>query len=67
MHLLSENDLPKLNQVVIAYTPDALYVACYEKVLTWKGVKFKFVNVDKGLWRNDVVGWNKIPTREQTI
>ena len=63
------DELPKLNEIVIAYKADgSYYFARYGKVLTWKGYKLKFINIlSKGFWHDDVVGWNHIPSREQTI
>jgi len=66
---LIEEELPQPEQTVIAYKSDSsYYFAVYRKVLTWKGYKFKFVNLmSKGFWHDDVVGWNSIPRRDQTI
>lgn len=66
---LVENELPNPNQNIIAYKSDgSLYFAVYRKVLTWKGNKFKFVNLmSKGFWDDDIVGWNNIPGRDKTI
>lgn len=63
-------ELPKDNENVIAYKADnSYYLAKYCQALTWKGRKFKFVNLlsSNGFWHDDVVGWNKIPSREETI
>lgn len=66
---LVEDKLPEIGQLVIAYKDgNAYYFAKYGKVLTWKGYKLKFVNLmSNGLWHDDVVGWNRIPTREENL
>lgn len=66
---LIEEELPNPEQNIIAYKADGTYyIATYRKTLTWKGNKFKFVNLmSKGLWHDDVVGWNNIPGRDKTI
>lgn len=60
---------PSNNQVVIAYLSDGGGMLCqYRRVLTWTGWKYKFVNLrSKGLWADNVVGWNRIPRREETL
>lgn len=67
MNLVTDK-LPEPNQVVIAYCPDNVYYfARYRKALTWRGNKFKFVNLmSKGFWNDDVIGWNSLPTRDNT-
>lgn len=66
MHPL--NTPPNNGQYVIAYVPGGTFPAQYRKVLTWKGYKHKFVNLlSKGFWRDDVIGWNRIPKQEETI
>lgn len=66
---LVEAELPSVGQNVIAYKADGTYYfASYDKVLTWKGRVFKFVNLmSRGFWHDDVVGWNAIPSRDKTI
>lgn len=68
MRKVSE-ELPKNNQVVVAYCESGgLYIAQYERVLTWTGWKHKFVNIQsRGSWHNDVIGWNRIPREEDTF
>lgn len=60
---LIEDELPEKNQHVIAYKADnSYYFATYTPVLTWKGRKFKFVNLlsNAGFWHDDVVGLSLI-------
>ena len=59
-----ESKLPKQDQIVVAYVDDGrYYFAKYAKVLTWRGYKVKFLNLQRsGTWRNDVIGW--LPTPE---
>lgn len=70
MNKFPEN-IPREDQPIIAYLKNGGYFfSIYRKVLTWKGRKFKFVNLmSKGLWFEDyeVEGWNPIPNRDQTI
>lgn len=65
----SLEDLPQDGQLIIAYKSDnTWYPARYKKVLTWKGYKYKFVNLlSSGFWHDDVVGWNRIPHRTETL
>jgi hypothetical protein len=62
-------ELPEKNCVVVAYCKSGgMYIARYEKVLTWTGWKFKFINLmSNGLWHNDVIGWNRLPKFTETI
>jgi len=64
-----EEELPRAGSVVVAYCESGgLYIARYERVLTWTGRKYKFVNIQsRGMWHNDVIGWNRIPREEDTF
>jgi len=68
MRTYPEN-IPRAGQIVVAYLPNHhFFIAEYTKVLTWKGYKFKFVNMtSNGFWKDDVVGWNRIPSEKETI
>ena len=62
-------EVPRDGQAVVAYTKSGgLYIARYEKVLTWTGRKYKFVNIQsRGMWYDDVIGWNRIPQEKDTF
>lgn len=68
MHKIEEK-LPSIGQIVIAYCPnDKYYFARYLRTLTWTGYKLKFVNIaSKGLWHDDVIGWNRVPDKKETL
>lgn len=63
---------PAEDQVVIVYLKEGGYsIAKYSKDLTWSGYKMKFINLlSKGhMWfaEENVLGWNRIPTSNETI
>jgi len=61
---------PKVGSIVIAYCATGhWYPARYRKVLSWTGYKMKYVNLlsKAGLWHDDIVGWNRLPTEEETL
>ena len=64
-----EEITPSYGQVVVAYLPDDnFFFARYTWVWTWKGKRLKFVNLSsKGFWKDDVIGWNRIPVGSETI
>ena len=64
-----EDKLPQPGQIVIAYFDNGNFIISrFTKVLTWKGRRLKFVNMaSKGLWSDNVVGWNRLPTMDETI
>jgi len=60
---------PAYGQVVVAYlSGGSFFFARYCWVWTWRGKRMKFVNLmSKGFWKNDVIGWNRVPTAKETI
>jgi len=64
-----EEELPVPGQAVVAYCASGgLYIARYQRVWTWTGRKYQFVNIQShGMWYNDVIGWNRIPQKEDTF
>jgi len=68
---LVENEMPPDGKRVFAYTEDgSTYLAYYDRFLTWKGYKKCWINwLSKGRFKvpKKVIGWNNIPTREDTI
>jgi hypothetical protein len=55
--------LPKPGKPVITWNGSAYRICVYEKVLTWKGYKFKFVNLmSNGFWNDDETHWMYFPS-----
>ena len=53
---------PRENQLVITYNGKGCKVCIYQKALTWKGYKMKFVNTaSKGFWDDEVTYWMPFP------
>lgn len=55
--------LPEPNQLVITWNGREHTISKYMQALTWKGYKFKFVNVMSGYgaWNDDVTYWMPFP------
>lgn len=54
-----KNKMPDPNDRGVAWTEDGGWIPFgYYKVRTWKGKKYKFVNLlSKGFWRDDITHW----------
>jgi len=53
---------PDEDYYVITWNGSDFRVCTYKKVLTWKGYKFKFVNImSKGFWNDDETHWTYFP------
>ncbi len=68
MILINER-LPEYGQVIIGYCKDGTWsIYEYKKTLTWHGFKVLFINVFNHFFDDgELVGWNRIPTRDETI
>jgi hypothetical protein len=67
---LVEDELPGKGERVFAYCEDGTtYLARYGRFLTWGGYKMKWINVmgSGHIIPRKVIGWNRAPTKEQTI
>ena len=58
-----KDKLPEVGQLIIAWDGDAYTICKYEKALTWKGYKLKFVNLMSkyGAWNDNVTHWMNFP------
>ena len=68
MHKFPE-EVPKKDELVIAYIKGGGFILSrYSNALTWSGRKMKFINLmSNGFWRDDVIGWNRVPKTSDTI
>lgn len=55
--------LPEPGMLIITWDGTSHMICRYEKALTWKGYKMKFVNVmtKYGFWNDDVTHWMRFP------
>jgi hypothetical protein len=53
---------PDAEKYVITWNGEGYRICVYKKVLTWRGRKFKFVNVmSHGFWNDDETHWTYFP------
>lgn len=64
-----EEKTPAEGEVVIGYLPDGYWgLFRYKKARIWFGKpKMRFVSLPKGFINDSVIGWNHVPTRNDTF